>query len=661
MKKKVIACFAAFILASSWGLIAQETGYIKHRVNRGETVSKIARDYGLSVSELLKHNPEAKTGIRENEFVLIPNKEPEPVKIDTKKNKEVVPEVKTHVVETKETIYSLTRKFKISVRDIYNWNPGLKENGLKVGETIYVSEDPSITLLKEKLSGTKEITKDFTKTEFVLKTVEPKETLYGIAKEYNTTVENIISLNPDLGKRDPKIGEVIKVPSAFKKGIGKMEEDQIREIVKDKIVKIIVEPKQTIYSITKDYGISAEELLKLNPDLRFGLKTGMELNIPVKNIESHNPQSILESKSNINVKEYKAVSNLEKSIVKNNTKELAFLLPFNIDNLGNDVERKLKADSFLNMTLDFYTGALLAIEEANMLGLPLKVQVYDSNETKSSSSVASIISKEEFNNVDVVVGPFFQNNINLVTQKLQNSDIVLVSPLSNEKAITESNKVIQTMPSSDVLKSTLINYFIRQKSNIVVIVDDKKSSTKSFMQKEYPNIRVVNGSAVKTIGDYLKQDVKNVFILDSNSIATALETTNQLLAKKDQFDVQLAAFEKSEVFDYSEIRIDQLVALKLMYPSVTRENETEVGSLFAKNYKAKNNIYPSRYATRGYDVTMDIILRMFQKEGLLSSMNLDSQQIENKFSYVMNSNGIIRNNGVYLLQYGEDLTIKVIQ
>ena len=110
-----------------------------------------------------------------------------------------------------------------------------------------------------------------------------------------------------------------------------------------------------------------------------------------------------------------------------------------------------------------------------------------------------------------------------------------------------------------------------------------------------------------------------------------------------------------------EITIEKLVALKLMYPSVTKENETEFGTQFARNYKEKNNIYPSRYATRGYDVTMDVILRMFQKDGLLSSMNLNSQQIENKFSYITNSNGVIRNKGVYLLQYDEDLTIKVIR
>lgn len=662
MKKRMIACLAAFILASSLGLMAQEAGYIKHRVNRGETVSKIAREYGISVSELLEHNPEAKKGIRESDFILIPNKKVVPV-ANTSNTKTQSVEVKTHVVEEKETIYSLTRKFKISVQNIYKWNPGLKENGLKVGETIYISEDPSITALQEMLSGNSKKnetpSKELNKLRYILKTVEPKETLYGIANQYKTTVQNLIALNPELANRELKIGEQIKVPEVFEKGIGKMETDQIRETLKRRVVKITVEPKQTIYSITKEYNMTAEELLELNPDLRFGLKTGMELNVRVSGIESYDADKVLENNPTTIDKEI--FSDLERSLIKSTAKELALLLPFNINNLGIDVERKLKTDSFLNMTLEFYSGVLLAIEQANKLGLPLNVKVYDSNETKNSSSVASIIAQDEFNDVDVVIGPFFQNNINLITQKLQNTDIVLVSPLSNEKALTESNKVIQTMPYSEVLKSALLDYLIAQRANITVIVDDKKSSTKSFMQKEYPNIRVVNSSAVKTISSYLKEDAKNVFILDSNSIETALETTDQLLSKKDTFEIQLAAFEKNDVFDYTEITIEKLVALKLMYPSVTKENETEFGTQFARNYKEKNNIYPSRYATRGYDVTMDIILRMFQKDGLLSSMNLKSQQIENKFNYATNSKGVIRNNGVYLLQYDDDLTIKVIR
>jgi hypothetical protein len=48
------------------------------------------------------------------------------------------------------------------------------------------------------------------------------------------------------------------------------------------------------------------------------------------------------------------------------------------------------------MTLDFYAGALIAIDSAKM-GLPIDVEIYDSQETKNSSAIASIVSIINYN------------------------------------------------------------------------------------------------------------------------------------------------------------------------------------------------------------------------------------------------------------------------
>lgn len=672
MRKKFIISTAAFLMTSGmWSLSAQENDYIKHRVNRGETISKIARDYGVSVSEIFELNPDSKNGVKENDFILIPGLDPSTPKDIVKKE---IKEVETHVVEPKETVYSITRKYKISVPNLYKWNPGLKANGLKIGETINVSEDYSLTELQNKMEQAKREQrqnrnpraqqneqKDNTATEtFVMRTIEPRETLYGIASEHNTTVKRLVELNPEVNEIGLVIGNQIKVPSVFKKSIGTQESEQIQNALNPKVEEIIVESKETIYSITKQYGVSAQELLKMNPDLRFGLKTGMILKVPGKGgIVKETLGS--QSSGNTTTESTTSYTNLESQLVKSESKQLALFMPFNINSLGQDVDKKLKSDPFLNMTLDFYSGALLAIERAQTLGLPLTVQVYDANESKTSSDVASLILKEDFKNTDVVIGPFFQSNINTLSSSLKNSNTVIVSPLSTEKSFEGSNKVIQTMPSTDLLQRALLDYLIAQNANIVVITDDKKNSTRNFVQKVYPSVRILNSSAAKTIGDYLKPQVKNVVVLDSNSIEAALTTTNTLISKSESLDVQLAAFEKNAVFDYSEITIEKLVALKLIYPSITRENETEKATNFAKLYKEKNNIYPNRFATRGYDVTLDIILRMFNKEGLAGSMEEKSQQIENKFIYNTNALGVQQNTGIYLMQFDEDLTIKVIQ
>lgn len=680
MKKRVIGSFTAFILASTFSIYAQENNYIKHRVNRGETVSKIARDYGVSVSDIFEHNPGAKDGIREDAFILIPNKDATPVLTQTKKDS--FSKTNTHLVEPKETLYAISKKYKVTVADLYKWNPGLKENGLKAGETINLTEDKTIAQIKEKIAQNTSLSKDQALVinnkipastidtvdtkgngKFMVVQVAAKETLYGLAVEYKTTIQHILALNPELKDQDLKIGQEVKIPViSFKKGFGRIEEEQIKaKIAKDTFEEhqtLTIQPKQTLYSISKEYDISVEELVNLNPDLKYGLKTGMELRIPAnatkkKDIVAETKAPAFETKSN-------TFYDLTLSLDKQNRKELALLLPFNTAKIGGDVAQKLKSDSFLNMTLEFYSGALLAIEEAERLGLPLDVKIYDSNETKTSSDVSSIFLKEDLSNTDVIVGPFFQKNVDMAVAKLPNSKVVLVSPLSNEKASTNGN-VVQTMPYADVLKKQLIDHFVAQKATIIAVIDEKNTSTRSFLQQYFPNVRVVNGKAANTVGNYLSTAGKNVVILDSNSIVTALTTTNHLKSKLNDYNIQLAAFERNDVFDYNEIDINTLVALKLIYPSVTRESESDKASAFAKDYKAKNNIYPSRFATRGYDVTLDVILRMFQANGFTTSLEKNSQQIENKFMYSKNPQGTVRNSGVFLLQYDEDLTLKVIQ
>lgn len=67
---------------------------------------------------------------------------------------------------------------------------------------------------------------------------------------------------------------------------------------------------------------------------------------------------------------------------------------------------RIKNDKFLNMTLDFYAGAMMAIDSAKTLKLPIDVAIYDSQETKTTSNVSSLISKLQ--DADAVVGPFIK-------------------------------------------------------------------------------------------------------------------------------------------------------------------------------------------------------------------------------------------------------------
>lgn len=682
MKKKLFIALTAFVFTSS--VFAQAGSFIQYRVTKGDTVSKVSRDYDVPVGEILKYNPDAKNGINENSFLLIPTKD----FIAKEKNKSANPLLKEkentktnntstskglHTVQPKETLYSISKKYGVTVDNLYTWNPTLKATGLLANSEIIVSSSykkpASVDVTSYDQGTPKKIPttlaassadtiKDINNIYYRTIDVEPQATLYSLAVVYNTSVQRLLELNPEL-KDGLKSGQSIKVPA-----YGFQSKAKVVEVTPDtpktndtKFIKVTIEPQQTLYGISRKYDIPVKELIKLNPDLQDGLRTGMEILVPSTGKE------IVEEPTKTNITLPSATGgfvDLSDSVTRSERKELALLLPFNIDKIGGDVDAKLGSDAFLNMTLDFYSGAKLAVEYAESLNLPLTVNVYDSNESKSNSGVKDVFKNKDFSDTDVIIGPFYQSNVDEAVKNLPNDKVILVSPLSNEKA-TPSNRLVQTMPYSDVLKKQLIDYFKNSGAKITVVVDDKKQSTKQFMQKHFSDVKVVSTSQISELDKTLVKDKKNVFILDSNSIASALLFTDRLKNRVKDYDIQIASFDKSDIFDYNEIKIQTLVDLKYTFPSVTRDaGESKSESLFATEYKNKYNVYPNRFATRGFDVTLDVILRMFQKEEFLQTSSKKSQEIENRFVYGRNPEGTVRNSGVYLLQYDSDLNVKVI-
>lgn len=642
MKKKFIVAFVAFILTSSLSF-GQESNYIEYQVTKGETISKIARNNKVSVSEILSLNPDYKIGIKEGDIIKIPvNKVLKNNTIPVNTTSEVVSDLserKSYLVGPKETLFGLSKKFNVSVENLYKWNPGLQSEGLKANAIIYLSPEIATT------STYKEII------------VEPRQTLYALAKDNNLTIEQLVDVNPEL-KDGLRVGQTIKIPianvsstSSKNSVIDSKNEKEIglasNNPEKYNIIK--VEPKQTIFSLSREHGISPEDFLALNPEVRKGLVIGMDIKVPVDINSNSSNTSFTTDYVNFNV-----------SLDRSTSKQLALLLPFNVSRLGDNLEERMKMDGFLNMTMDFYLGAKLAIDKALKMGLPLITRVYDSNETKSSSDVKTILNEREFETTDVIIGPFFQSNVDAAVKALPNKDIILFSPLSNEKA-SPSSQLVQTMPYGDVLKKTLLDYFIQLNSTITVIVDPKRTSTKQFMQRYYPSIKVIETNTIKDIDKTLSTSKNNVFILDSSSIESALLLTDKLKDKANSNTITIASFDKNDAFDYSEIKIETLIALNYTFPSVTRDSHSTSDIDFIKEFKAQNNVLPNRFATRGYDVTLDIILRMFQKEGFMGTLNSKSTEIENKFSYSRNPEGTIRNTGVYILQYNDDLTVTVLE
>lgn len=624
MKNKIRTLF--LLMFTSVVSFAQEANQ-KHVVSKGETITQIAKKYQTSVNEIFLLNPNAVNGINENQILIIPNLNSGAMQ---------------HEVLAQETVFGISKKYNIAIDQLYLYNPGLKENGLKVGQKINISKPKTgsaISPNESKVVTYKEIE------------VKEKETLYSLAVQNNTTVSEIYELNPKLESEGLKKGQIIKVPS-IKSASSNGTYSSSTNI-------IFVQPKETIYGISKKYNVSQDDLLKWNPDLQNGLKEGMKLYVqkPLSEVEVALDYTLDESVATKTKRNDNAVQ------------ELTFLLPFSLkeDSFADRtaLNKRLNTDIFLNMTLDFYSGALIAIDSVKAMNLPIHIKIVDSKENNRSLNIEELKAQIDFSSTDVVIGPFFQKNVDAFSEVFKDQDLMIVSPLSTDAGKPYPNQV-HAMPNNGMIRTTMMEYLRSNYGNLIAIVNPKSNSNKEFFAQNFPEVKLVstsdNGSlSASTIESQLIQGKTNYVILDSNSMKTAIDLVTTLKKLKGKYDIRFVALEKLDVLDSTEVQIQDLVDLKFTYPSVTNDATSNVNKKFEEAFKKRFNTPPNRFAIRGFDVTMDVISRMMQDDDNTENIfGYGSEQIENKFTYV-NENGGIFNSGIYVLYYDKDLTIKEVQ
>ena len=551
-----------------------------------------------------------------------------------------------HTVSKGETITQIAVKYAVTPFDIYRLNPD-SQTGIKENDVLLVPKSVAV----------KQATPVKTLSSPTMRIVQPKETWYSLSKEVGLSVEELVALNPK--HPELKIGDTL-ILSAAKAPV---KINTAKPASAASSVKHLVQAKETKFGIAQKYGITVAELELQNPSIQAGLQEGTELIIPkatvVKSIDSSTSAASAPKLTT------KSVQQLVINKASTN-KKLVLLLPFNAAKIQADtltpLPNRLKKDAFLNLTLDFYTGALVAIDSAATLGINVEVQVLDSEETKSSSALDALLKSNLFDDASAVIGPFYQQYVDKLSAKLSAKDIAILSPLSKDAAKLNAN-VYHTMPSVEIQKQAVINHMLAQNGNVIVISDPKKVTNKNWIVQNYPGVKFAKYTDKGALDpvflkSILSKSGHNYVVLDTQKTNLILSSTAMLCSLLPNYSIQLAILEPNETLDYEEIPIKRLTDLKLLYPSVTRENNSPEAQHFRNHYKQINKVFPNQYAVRGFDLTFDTLLRLSQDGSFDSTTSNATQQVECQFNYTTTNDKAFINSGVYLLEFQADLSIK---
>jgi LysM repeat protein len=644
MKKNILVLLALLFISFTY---AQQE-FKTHAVKEGETLEQIARKYRVTPFNLIKYNPEAKDGVKPNTILVIPvaaGERSDMVLSDEEaaagtKEKEVERFIR-HRVKRKETLFGLAQKYDVTEADIKRYNKVLYSRLPRKGERLQIpvfKGEGAVTGWQVPESG------------LVPYVVKPSEGKWRIAYEHGITQEELVRLNPEI-REVLQQGDTLMVP--FVPGNDKVA-------VIDSLYNYYeVKPAEGFYRLKVKLGLSREELEALNPILKdSGLQKGMILKLP----KVAGDKLVLNN--GILVEKFSLIDSIN---VPANAK-VGLILPFDLGAVNFDSISGTKNDindsPLLGVSLDFYTGVLIALDSVKKLGVSVDMRVFDSGDR--DKFLLDFRNREALKEVDAVVGPVRPSVINDLSGFLNAAGVPVFAPFINKGLEMRAN-VYQTLPPDELMRNEMFRYLENhgEGKNVIIIADEDNAYTKERLRAVFPGAKIVDPLSDKflrleDLNPFLSAEKENWVILESNSfnlIGNVTAVVNS--AQTAEYKIRLLTTLRGNVYDNKNISNLHLSNLQFHYPTFYKPvAET---SLFHKQYEARFGVEPNRYAIRGFDLMLDVLLRLAYDKNLdvVAAKVGETTYTENKFNYERSAEGGYFNRALYIVRY-DNLTIKEV-
>ena len=233
-----------------------------YRVQRGDTLYNIANANKLTVVELATlNNLDIEKGLMVGQTIKVP--------VGSK-----VPE--QYVVQSGDSLNAIASKYNLSVAQLAEMN-GLRTNaGLQVGQKLNLKEDENKASTKQSLTRNNSVAEKVESH-----TVKSGETLASIARQYDMSLQSLLTLN-DLNARSVlQIGQKLKVSGDVEKAAASTEKTPIRQSKSRDTEDYAVKSGESLHVIATRFDMTAKELADLNKlNLRTGLQRGQIIQVP---------------------------------------------------------------------------------------------------------------------------------------------------------------------------------------------------------------------------------------------------------------------------------------------------------------------------------------------------------------------------------------------
>ena len=429
-----------------------------------------------------------------------------------------------------------------------------------------------------------------------------------------------------------------------------------------------VKKKETVFGISREYGLTIEELIKANPEMNtpgYELKKGMILNIPYSKAEMEAAEAAKAAQA-AQARKAEEVARAAADDVRNREIRLGIMLP--LHNINGDGRR---------MT-EYYRGVLMACDSLKKQGLSIDVHAWN---TAEDGNIYKVLEDPAAAKCDLIIGPLYSKQMDALSAFVTKHDIRLVIPFSiNAPQLTTNRNIFQVYQSPTEQNEVIIARFIERFKNYhTVVVDCNDSTSKKGIftfglrrQMEQRGMDAVVTNLKSTEANFSKafsRTKPNVVILNtgrSQELGVAFSKINGLKANEPELDITMFGY--TDWLLYTRTYLENFYKYNTYIPSVFYYNPLSVGTQrferkYRQNFRSDMQSSLPRFAITGFDHAY-FFLKGLHKYG--KSFNgadgmFGYPPVQTPLKFERYGNGGLRNRTMMFIHYQPEHTVETIK
>lgn len=502
-----------------------------------------------------------------------------------------------YTVKAGDGLFAIARTFGIKQRDIAAANPGITAD-IRPGQMLLIPVSDSEKGVRSLLPADK------------IHVVGAKQTLYGISRTYGLSVDSLLALNP-FASRGLRVGDTLLIapvatpPAAVVAPAAPTAAPQFH----------VVQRKETLYAISRKYSMPIHEILALNPSVSKRLRAGDTLALDSSYLRGvvavAEPKTVYPDSTVLAAATDTApaaplaeptaaipgpVIVAPVTPLPGKALDIVYLLPFHTE------QATVHKSTF--RFVEFYRGALVALENAKRYGVSATVRTYDTGRTVAD--IQAVLAKPELAQADIIIGPAYSDQLDAVISFARQNNIATIIPFSQK--VPEDlyyPGLFQFNPPCAQMNAQAVDAITADRNRRYVIgrFDNVQPEDRSLADELSASLLADSIDVIDTILNFSTLR----YIVDK----VADQPTTLLMASSAPADVNLlldslAAYQRHNIRVWASEKWTTLVS---KYPntvhfSLFNNRETPAyTALYSKMFGVHTIVSEPRYDLLGYDLT----------------------------------------------------------